>query len=73
MKQTNYAYLSGRLGAAYQSITTHSILLKKLDKAEIAEIKSYIVKDLRDQDVAAEDYEASNEARREARKEARKA
>mgnify|MGYP003628180297 CR=1 FL=1 len=59
MKLTNYAYLSGRLQGAYQSITTHPILLEKLSKTELTKIRLHIINDIIDQDVATENYEAN--------------
>ena len=58
-KETNYAYLSGRIGASFEAITRHPLLVAKLNRAERAELSSYIIADIQEQDVAAEEYAES--------------
>tara|TARA_R110002051_G_scaffold2132_8_gene11058 strand:+ start:613 stop:846 length:234 start_codon:yes stop_codon:yes gene_type:complete len=58
MKKKNYAYLRGRLGVAFETITDHPLLVAKLDRAERAELSSYIRNNIREQDIAAEEYAA---------------
>ena len=54
--EINYAYLSGRIGASFESIIHHPLLVEKLNRAELTELSSYITNDLREQDIAAEEY-----------------
>ena len=58
-KETNYAYRSGRIGASFEAITRHPLLVAKLNRAERAELSSYIIADIQEQDVAAEEYAES--------------
>lgn len=58
-KETNYAYLSGRIGASFEAITRHPLLVAKLNRAELAELSSYITNEIREQDIAAEEYTES--------------
>ena len=58
-KETNYAYLSGLIEASFEAITRHPLLVAKLNSAERAELSSYIIADIRKQDIAAEEYTES--------------
>lgn len=58
-KETNYAYLSGLIGASFEAITRHPLLVAKLNRAELAELSSYITNEIREQDIAAEEYTES--------------
>ena len=66
--EINYAYLSGRIGASFESIVRHPLLVAKLNRAELAELSSYISNDIREQDIAAEEYAESIALRARQRK-----